>query len=57
MLLFVCLFKKCEVITCSETWTFRKADQKYLESSEMWYRRRLEKISWADYLRNEEVLQ
>ena len=32
------------------------SDQKYLESFEMWYWRRMEKISWADRVRNEEVL-
>jgi hypothetical protein len=40
----------------AETWTLRKADQKYLESFEMWCWRRLEKISWTDRVRNEEVL-
>jgi hypothetical protein len=39
----------------AETWTLRKIDQKYLESSEMWCWRRME-ISWTDRLRNEEVL-
>jgi hypothetical protein len=29
----------------AETWTFRKVDQKYLESFEMWCWRRMEKIS------------
>jgi hypothetical protein len=32
------------------------ADQKYLESFEMWCWRRMEKISWTDHVRNEEVL-
>jgi hypothetical protein len=42
---------------CStETWTLRKVDQKYLESFEMWCWRRMEKISWTDRVRNEEVL-
>jgi len=36
--------------------TLRAADQKYLESFEMWCWRRLEKISWTDHVRNEEVL-
>ena len=36
----------------AETWTLRAADQKYLESFEMW----MEKISWTDHVRNEEVL-
>jgi hypothetical protein len=40
----------------AETWTLRKIDQKYLESFEMWCWRRLEKISWTDRVRNEEVL-
>jgi hypothetical protein len=40
----------------AETWTLRAADQKYLESSEMWCWRRMEKISWTDHVRNEEVL-
>jgi hypothetical protein len=38
------------------TWTLRKVDRKYLESIEMWYLRRMEKISWTDRMRNEEVL-
>jgi len=40
----------------AETWTLRAADQKYLGSSEMWSWRRMEKISWTDHVRNEEVL-
>jgi hypothetical protein len=39
-----------------ETWTIRAVDQKHLESFEMWYWRRMEKISWTDHVRNEEVL-
>ena len=38
----------------AETWTLRAADQKYLESFEMWCW--MEKISWTDHVRNEEVL-
>ena len=34
----------------------RKIDHKYLESFEMWCCRRIEKISWNDHVRNEEVL-
>jgi hypothetical protein len=41
----------------AETWTLRKVDQKYLESFIKWYWRRMEKISWTDPVRNEEVLQ
>ena len=40
----------------AETWTLRAADQKYLESFEMWWWRWMEKISWIDRVRNEEVL-
>jgi hypothetical protein len=40
----------------AETWTIRKIDQTYLESFKMWCWRRIEKISWADRVRNEEVL-
>jgi len=40
----------------AETWTLRAADQKYLGSFEMWCWRRVEKISWTDHVRNEEVL-
>ena len=34
----------------------RATDQKYLESFEIWRWRRMEKISWTDHVRNEEVL-
>jgi len=40
----------------AETWTLRAADQKYLESCEMWCWRRMENIIWTDHVRNEEVL-
>ena len=39
----------------AETWTFRKVDQKYLESFKLWCCRRMEKICWTDLVRNEEV--
>ena len=39
-----------------EIWTLRTVDQKHLESFEMWCWRRMEKISWTDHVRNEEVL-
>jgi hypothetical protein len=31
----------------AENWTLRAVDQKHLESFEMWYCRRMEKISWT----------
>ncbi|PNF19258.1 hypothetical protein B7P43_G08012 [Cryptotermes secundus] len=40
----------------AETWTLRAVDQKHLESFEMWCWRRMEKISWTDYVGNEEVI-
>ena len=40
----------------AETWTLRAADKKYLESFEMWCWRRMEKISWTDHVRNEDML-
>ena len=40
----------------AETGTLRAVDQKQLGSFEMWCCRRMEKISWADHVRNEEVL-
>ena len=39
----------------AETWTLRAADQKHLVRSEMCWRR-MEKISWTDHVRNDEVL-
>jgi len=51
---------KCDIWSIAlygaETWTLRAVDQKHLESFEMWYWRRMEKISWTDHVRNEEVL-
>jgi len=40
----------------AETGTLRAVDQKHLESFEMWCWRRIERISWTDRVRNEEVL-
>ena len=40
----------------AKTWILRRVNQKYLQSFEMWRWRRMEKISWADRVRNEEVL-
>jgi len=40
----------------AETLTLRAVDQKQLESFQMWYWRRMEKIHWTDHVRNEEVL-
>jgi hypothetical protein len=45
------------VLYGAETWTLRAADQKYLESFEMWCWRRMEKISRTDHVRNEVLLR
>jgi hypothetical protein len=51
---------KCYIWSISlygaETWTLRAADQKHLESFKMWCWRKIEKISWTDHVRNEDVL-
>jgi hypothetical protein len=41
----------------AETWTLRKADQKYLGCFEVWCQRRMEKISWTDRVKNEDQSQ
>jgi hypothetical protein len=40
----------------AETWTLRAVDQKHLESFEMWWWRKMEKISWTEHVSNKEVL-
>ena len=35
----------------AEAWTFRKINHEYLECFEMWFWRRMEKISWTDRVR------
>jgi len=40
----------------AENWTLPAVDQKHLESFEMWCWRRMEKTSWTDHVRNEDVL-
>ena len=51
---------KCDICSMAlygaESWTVRKVDQKYLESFEMLRWGKMEKISWTDRVRNEEVL-
>jgi hypothetical protein len=51
---------KCYILSIAfygaETWTLRAVDQKHLGSYEMWCRRSMEKISWTDHVKNEEVL-
>ena len=40
----------------AETWKLRAVDKTHLEGFEMWFWRMMEKISWTDHVRNEEVL-
>jgi hypothetical protein len=40
----------------AETWSVEEVDQKYLESVDMWFWRKIENISWTDHVRNEEEL-
>jgi hypothetical protein len=40
----------------AETWTLQAVDHKHLESFKMWCWRRIEKISWTDHVRKEDVL-
>jgi hypothetical protein len=50
--------EKCYISSTSialygaETWTLRAVDQKHLESFEMCFLRRMEKISWTDHVIN-----
>jgi len=45
------------IVLCgAEIWKLRATDQKHLECFEIWCWRRMEKISWTDRMRNEEVL-
>jgi hypothetical protein len=41
----------------AETWTLPAVNQKHLESFEMWWWRRMEMISWTDYVRKEALLR
>jgi len=40
----------------AHTWTFRKIDQIYLGSSEIWCWGRMDKISWTNRVKNEGIL-
>jgi hypothetical protein len=40
----------------AKIWRLWNVDQKYIESFEIWCRRSMEKVSWTDRVRNEEVL-
>jgi hypothetical protein len=40
----------------AETGTLQAVYQKHVENFEMWYWRRMEKISWTDHVINEDVL-
>jgi len=40
----------------AETWTHQKVDHKFLEGFEMWCKRRMEKISWTNRVKNVESI-
>jgi hypothetical protein len=40
----------------TETWTLLNVDQKKLGSFKMWCWRKMEEISWTDYVKNEVLL-
>jgi hypothetical protein len=45
-----------QAVVGAETWALWAVDQKHLECFEMWCWRRMEKISWTEHVRKEEVL-
>ena len=49
-------FERSIALYAPETWTLWAVDHKHLESLEMWCWRRMEKISWTEHVRIEEVL-
>jgi len=46
----------CIAVYGAETGTLRSVDRKELESFEIWFWRKIEKISWTEHVRNEDVL-
>ena len=48
---------QCYVLYGCECWTISGAMEKKLEAAEMWFMRRMQRISWTDRVTNEEVLQ
>ena len=40
-----------------EAWTIKKADEKKIEAAELWFYRRLLRISWTDRRTNESILK
>jgi len=48
---------KCSIAMAKAAFNKKRTqNQKYLEDFEMWCWRRMEKVSWTDHVRNEEVL-
>ena len=41
----------------AETWTLRQNEQNELEAFEMWILRRMERVKWADKIKNAVVLE
>ena len=40
-----------------ETWTTKKAEEKRIEAAEMWFYRRLLRVSWTEHRTNDNILQ
>ena len=40
-----------------ETWTVTKEMQKKLQATEIWFYRRMLKVSWKDFVKNEQILE
>ena len=49
--------RKKTLVTSKLDFSLRTVDEKYVESFEMCYWRRMDKISWTDHLKIEEVLR
>ena len=56
MKLLKCLVWPVMLYGC-ETWTMKKEEEKKIESAEMWFYRRLLRISWKDKRTNDSILQ
>ena len=54
--LLKCLIWPVMIYGC-EAWTLKKADQRKIEAAEMWFYRRLLRISWTEKRTNESILK
>ena len=54
--LLVCYVFSVILYGC-ETWTLTKSLKEKIEACEMWFLRRMGKVSWKEKMRNEDVLK